>query len=282
MEAVSFAANSFEGRRKRNEDQIGVLQIEENTWFLGLADGMGGPGNGEIASNMVIETAREVVLDAFNQRRRVPLKRILSKIYLTAYQRIRDEIEMKPYLSGMGSTLVSVLIHDGEMVWGNMGDSRLYLLRSGFVMQLTKDHTKLQQQLDSRSVRRKINTLDGNILTRVICDTKFEPDLFPQIDKSYPLQAGDVLLLCSDGLITDKQDDDPTLMERQLKREGTLEFITEQLISEAFYNESHDNISIVLATYGNRIIQDTNLPVHPYPPIEHNALQTLLHQLRGG
>ncbi|CAG1020733.1 partial Serine/threonine phosphatase stp, partial [Methylococcales bacterium] len=162
MEAVSFAANSFEGRRKRNEDQIGVLQIEENTWFLGLADGMGGPGNGEIASNMVIETAREVVLDAFNQRRRVPLKRILSKIYLTAYQRIRDEIEMKPYLSGMGSTLVSVLIHDGEMVWGNMGDSRLYLLRSGFVMQLTKYHTKLQQQLDSRSVRRKIYTLDGN------------------------------------------------------------------------------------------------------------------------
>lgn len=282
MEAVSFAANSFGGRRKRNEDQIGVIQIDEHTWFMGVADGMGGPGNGEIASNLVIETAREVVMDAFNQKKVIPLKRILAKVYLTAHQRIRDEIENKPYFSGMGSTLVSVLIHNGQMVWGNMGDCRLYLLRSGFLMQLTRDHTKLQQQLDSRSVRRKISSMDGNILTRVICDTRFDPDIFPHIDKSYPLEAGDLLLLCSDGMITDKQDEELGQLERQLKRSGTLAFVSEQLISEAFYNDSHDNISVVLAAYGERIIQETNLSVYPYPPVEHNALQSLLNQIKGG
>lgn len=162
--------------REANEDCCGHERQGPSAIVLAIADGVSGYRGGETASQMAID----VTLRAF--RELTPTLKLETRLARAAQQaniEIHDLALIVPELRGMATTLTAIAIRDGYLVAAHVGDSRLYLIRNGKAVQLTKDHRTGQATL-TRSVGR---------------------ELIAAIDRlSRPLQADDVLLLCTDGV----------------------------------------------------------------------------------
>ena len=177
------------GGRSYNEDNCG---FRDGCWVV--ADGLGGHGGGEVASQVAVDT----VLATWDPT--APLEPAsLTGAITAATAAIHHRQAAEPGLSGMRTTLV-VLATDGERaLWAHIGDSRLYLLRGGRVQVQTEDHSVPQalvraKELAPAEVR---HHPDRNRLLRVVGDDK---PLRPELPAApVALQAGDAFLLCSDG-----------------------------------------------------------------------------------
>ena len=142
----------------------------------------------------------------------------------------------------MGTTLVASLFYDNRVLVAHLGDSRLYLLRDGGLRQVTRDHSLLQEQIDSGllTLEQAKNAQHKNLVTKAL---GIDPSVEPEIHE-YPTRPNDIYLLCSDGLC-DMVDDDE-IGATLLTLGANLKLAAQQLVQMANDNGGRDNVSVIL------------------------------------
>ena len=234
--------------RGHNEDAVFA---NPNQGLAVLADGMGGYNAGEVASGMATTLLSTEFEAAFVTTQPYEIEAGSGKPY--AYQCIADKVaatnsaiyhaaESQPQYAGMGTTLVMALFYDNRVAVAHIGDSRVYRLRGTEFGPITRDHSLLQEQIDSGmiSVEEARHSQNRNLVTRALgVDAEVDTEIH-----DYEVQAGDIYLLCSDGL-NDMVDDDEIQLTLQML--GTnLELAATQLIQMANDNGGRDNVSVIL------------------------------------
>lgn len=192
---LTYGAVTHPGRvRRRNEDTFWV--DEERALFL-VADGMGGHQRGaEAARSAVVAVAKAMNEPSGGMAAFLPLgmrQRLLTRRAIAA----ANEAVKSASKGGGGSTLVSLLVRDGRAFVAWVGDSRIYRLRAGKLVQVTRDHTLASERGAARASAGNGETDDGHAITRYLGTSLGRPR--PD-QSSSPLLPGDTYLLCSDGL----------------------------------------------------------------------------------
>lgn len=225
--------------RQNNEDSWKLLKDPQ---FFVLADGMGGHQAGEIASRETVDqlcTLFQKRFDSSNKdlaQAEQLIKEIIQEVNGAIYYMGREDTELR----GMGTTLCCVLIHSEGLIYGHVGDSRIYRFRHGQLEQLTQDHSLLRELIDlgQLSEQQAEDFLYKNIITKAIgTESTVEPDVMHT-----SLELGDMILMCSDGLsdlvsfeeIQDILDQNPE------------EEITKLLVKKAKQKGGYDNITVIL------------------------------------
>jgi PPM family protein phosphatase len=217
-------------QRNANEDSLFV----EAPLFV-VADGMGGAQAGEVASRAAAESFAQNLPSG-------PPERLLEETISGANRTIHELARKDPSLTGMGTTTTAALVDldSEEVAIGHVGDSRAYRLRGGKFEQLTRDHSLVEE------MRRKGQLTDAqaedhpqrSIITRALGpEPEVEVDL-----QTVPAQAGDVFLICSDGLTTMLDDEK---IAHILSRATSLQNAVRALVDEANRAGGRDNITVV-------------------------------------
>jgi PPM family protein phosphatase len=229
--------------RSDNEDSVAG---DAAIGFAVLADGMGGHNAGEVASRIAVDVVNTTFRSAAFLGERLEAERAESFVgtaIAAANSAVLALAGTDPRYRGMGTTLLVAFWHDNSVTYGHVGDSRLYLLRAGKLERLTRDHTIVQQQFEqgrisAEEVRYAANR---NVLTRAVgIDTEVEADLHTRT-----IGAGDLYLLCSDGL-TDMMTDDE-IGRTLLACRADVNTAAVRLVELANEAGGHDNISVVIA-----------------------------------
>jgi protein phosphatase len=223
-------------KRSNNED---AFAIRSDLGFCAVADGMGGAAAGEVASRIFVEAAAEVFAEINPSESRMEK---VKRAFTLANRRILDHVAAYPDRAGMGCTAEILAANHDEIFIGHIGDSRTYRLRNGELKQLTQDHSLVQEQLTQgliSSVEARTHSLRHVILRAVGTKETIELDLL----KGKAL-AGDIFLLCSDGL-TDMIDDHEIL--KCMNAADGLRPMAQKLIEHAKAAGGKDNITVVLA-----------------------------------
>ncbi|MGH8740764.1 MAG: Stp1/IreP family PP2C-type Ser/Thr phosphatase [Burkholderiales bacterium] len=234
--------------RSHNEDSIAA---DAASGLVVLADGMGGYNAGEVASGMattVIITEMQQILASASPYQIDPrtnqeiAKRLVREQVLKANTSIYQAAQSQPQYAGMGTTLVVGLFYDNRVLVAHLGDSRLYLQRQGKFKQITRDHSLLQEQIDSGLItpEQAKHAQHKNLVTRAL---GIDPSVEPEIHE-YPTKPGDLYLLCSDGLC-DMVDDEDIAMTLQALG-GNLNMAAQHLVQMANDNGGRDNVSVIL------------------------------------
>jgi protein phosphatase len=234
--------------RSHNEDAIAS---DPAIGLTVLADGMGGYNAGEVASGMattVITTDLRNILTKVQpyqidpETRNVIAWRIIHNQVLKANASIYQASQSQPQYAGMGTTLVVCLFYDNKVMVAHIGDSRLYLLRGGKFKQVTRDHSLLQEQIDSGliTLEQAKHAQHKNLVTRAL---GIEASVDPEIHE-YQVRRGDLFLLCSDGLCDMVDDEDISLTMQALG--ANLKLAAQQLVQMANDNGGKDNVSVIL------------------------------------
>jgi protein phosphatase len=240
---VEFAAHSDVGRvRTRNEDALETCP--ERGWAV-LADGMGGYRGGDVAARLAVSAAlRRLEYEAAADRMQSveTAAHSLARAVEDANTEVLRAGIADPDLAGMGATLLAVAFLDGQAVSAHVGDSRLYRWREGEFEQLTRDHTMLQEQVDGgvMSAEDARHSRYRGMLTRGVgVASLVQPELGVHVAR-----AGDLFLLCSDGL-TDMLDDDE--IAAVLAGGEPLRATAEHLVAQANLHGGRDNVSVIVA-----------------------------------
>lgn len=248
--ALEVASATHAGMvRAHNEDSIAA---DAQIGLAVLADGMGGYSAGEVASGIAVALISTELKKALAERAAalddVQAQALISEYAEKANAAIFHSAESQPQYSGMGTTLVMALWYDNRMAVGHIGDSRMYRLRGDNFEQVTRDHSLLQEQIDSGMISKAEArySQNKNLVTRAV---GIEPDVETEVH-AYDVQQGDIYLLCSDGLSDMVTDDDIQLTLTSLK--ANLALAAEQLVEQANDNGGRDNISVVLV----RVVKD--------------------------
>jgi serine/threonine protein phosphatase PrpC len=232
--------------RAHNEDSIAA---DAANGLVVLADGMGGYNAGEVASGIATtvittETARALANLRLQQEqdRKLATERLVREQVLKANTSIYQAAQSQPQYAGMGTTLVMCLFYDNRVMIAHLGDSRVYRLRDDVFMQVTRDHSLLQEQIDSGLITREQakHAQHKNLVTRAL---GIDPTVEPEIH-DYDAKPGDVYLLCSDGLCDMVTDEDIGLTVQALG--ANLKLAAQQLVQMANDNGGRDNVSVIL------------------------------------
>jgi protein phosphatase len=230
--------------RSHNEDSIAA---DAEIGLAVLADGMGGYNAGEVASGIAVELIRSEMKKALLKKKPEEMnghdaERLIEAHATRANSAIFQASQSQPQYSGMGTTLVVALWHDNQISVGHIGDSRLYRLRGGALEQITRDHSLLQEQIDSGMITKEQarHSQNKNLVTRAV---GIDPEVETEVH-TYSVQPGDVYLLCSDGLSDMVTDEDVQLTLSTLA--ANLPLAAEQLVQQANDNGGRDNVSVIL------------------------------------
>jgi protein phosphatase len=233
--------------RSHNEDSV---YANPALGLAVLADGMGGYNAGEVASGMTTALLASELARAFteqNARERnvsangwvqPALQAEIAKTNGAVYQASQSQ----PQYAGMGTTVVATIFHDDRVTVAHIGDSRLYRLRNEEFSPVTRDHSLLQEQIDAGLItpEQARTSHNKNLVTRAL---GVDPAVEAEIHE-YRVNAGDIYLLCSDGLNDMVSDDDIAMTLRMLS--SNLELCAMQLVQLANDNGGRDNVSVIL------------------------------------
>ena len=228
--------------RTNNEDSV---SIDEGVALAVLADGMGGYNAGEVASHMATSFIRTELgrwlREASAGASDVEVRRAMDICVDNANRAIFNAANSNPQYAGMGTTLVVAVFRDMRLLVGHVGDSRAYRLRAGRLQQITRDHSLLQEQLDSGLItpEQAAFSANKNLVTRAVG----VEDTVLLETHLHEVQPGDVILMCSDGL-SDMLDD--TSMAQVLQMHETLAAAGKALVDAANDAGGKDNISLIL------------------------------------
>jgi protein phosphatase len=234
--------------RGHNEDAIALYP---DSGLVVLADGMGGYNAGEVASGIATTLLSEGVksaLEVISPEQPEPMSgkpaahRILRLEIEKTNLAIFQTAQSQPQCAGMGTTLVAALFYDNRLTVAHVGDSRLYRLRAGELALLTRDHSLLQEQIDSGLITAEEarHSHNRNLVTRAV---GIDPQLDPELN-DYDVLPGDLYLLCSDGLNDMVPDEDIALVLTTVG--SNLPLAAQQLIQMANDNGGRDNVSVIL------------------------------------
>lgn len=200
-------------------------------FIIALADGMGGHLAGEVASEDTLTNLKYFVTDLPKGLSTGELNEMMVEWLGSINHIIASKGHVDPSVAEMGTTLVGILYYEGKYFWLNCGDSRIYRLRDGHLLQLSVDHS--------------LNTAKGikrhsNIITNCIgagCKTSF----IDMYEMTADFQSGDVYMLCSDGLNDMVPDEE---IEQQMNEGAN----ASQLCEAAIVNGGFDNVSVCVMT----------------------------------
>lgn len=247
--AIDIASATHTGMvRGHNEDAIGT---DSEIGLAVLADGMGGYNAGEVASGIAVALISSEMRQAVQRTNLHNLDqeagdhqaiRMLKSVVAKANTSIHQSANSQPQYAGMGTTLVVTLFRDNRLSVAHIGDSRLYRLRDDKLTQVTRDHSLLQEQIDSGMLTKEAarRSQNKNLVTRALgIDAAVEAEIH-----TYDVLPGDIYLLCSDGLNDMVEDDD---IELTLNAMGSnLPLAANQLVQMANDNGGRDNVSVIL------------------------------------
>ena len=236
--------------RTNNEDSYRIV-APQNLYVL--ADGMGGEAHGEVASALAVETVVTHCLESL-ENPSAPLlgeskpdlnpksQRLLSAVHL-ANQNIFQSAAAHTEQQGMGSTLTAAWLDSEQLSIAHVGDSRVYLLRTGQLQQLTSDHSLVAEQV-RRGILTASEAEQSNLQSVLLRALGTQPEVEVDIEQ-VPLFPGDVLLLCSDGL---------TRMVTEPEIAGTLQAepdpqrAADKLIEHANEGGGIDNVTVIVVS----------------------------------
>ncbi|MBQ6820146.1 MAG: Stp1/IreP family PP2C-type Ser/Thr phosphatase [Clostridium sp.] len=224
------------GKRNLNEDYA-EFYVGENYKIFVLADGMGGHNAGEIASKSASKAILKFVKENINKYSN---KDLLEKAIKYANLRVYNLSHCSETYKGMGTTLVVCLITEVGTIVANIGDSSCYGINRGSIVKITKDHSLVQELIDSGSIsfEESINHPQRNIITRAIgTEEEIKVDFFEFNSNKY-----EYLLMCSDGLSNEVNLD--KIKDVNIKDEE-LQSICEKLVESAKLNGGRDNITVM-------------------------------------
>lgn len=240
---MKYAYRSDIGRKRpTNQDYVGVFKNASGAVLAIVADGMGGHQGGDVASEMAVshigfafEAENETNMNGAAKWLIGELRRENERI-LTRGQQFAD-------LSGMGTTIVAVLVYGDQFIVANIGDSRAYLYRNDRLVQITEDHSLVNELVRSGELtpEEAERFPRKNVITRSLGVT-------PEVDadvNTYDLLTGDMLLLCTDGLSKIVSDAE---MAEVLATDLSLQEKADRLVELANIAGGPDNISALIAT----------------------------------
>lgn len=244
----SFGMSDVGLVRTNNEDVF--LSLKDHAFFA-IADGMGGHKAGEVAAKEAVRFVGASIEELF-----VSSERNWNIFDLTAFNKLCIENanswvhhlgRKKKHCKGMGTTICTLLFHERSLIYGHVGDSRIYRFREGFLEQLTEDHSLTNQMIARGQIQKdSTETLQyKNVLTRAL-GTQSEVEAEIHIA---PVNPHDIYLMCSDGL-TDQVSDDE--IARILSKHEDIKKGTAALIDRAKEVGGHDNVTVVLVKADER------------------------------
>ena len=222
--------------RDHNEDSFSFLDLGDRALFV-VADGMGGHDAGEVASRIAVDAVRrEMSNDTMGHEG--PLRTVERAI-----QRANTEVRREAARNGsnMGTTLTVALVADGAAYIGSVGDSRVYWMENGSITQVTEDHSLVAKLVAAGKLRQEEakNHPRSNLLYRTIgTDETVKAGMF-----RVELKKGGTLLLCTDGLWGEVEDED---IRRICTEEPYTEIVCARLVQRANANGGKDNITAVV------------------------------------
>jgi len=248
--ALDCATLSHPGMvRSHNEDSVFV---DGAAGIAILADGMGGYNAGEVASGIAVNVVSNGILPDLRSGRELSKVDIASGLthaalllqqqIAAANKGIYEAAQARPECAGMGTTIVTAVFCGNRVSIGHIGDSRCYRLRGEKLEQLTRDHSLLQEQIDSGQLTQEQAkfSLNKNLVTRALGIEAIVPADIVE----YRVAANDIYLLNSDGL-TDMVE--PDVIQKVVTEKRTdLALAAADLIDIANQNGGRDNISVVL------------------------------------
>lgn len=229
--------------RENNEDAVA---IDESNQIAVLADGMGGYNAGEVAAAMattfITTELGRWIAEGGSQASARELRRAMEICIDNANRSIFNAANANPQYAGMGTTLVMGVFQEERTLIGHVGDSRCYRLRSGVMVQLTRDHSLLQEQIDAGllTLEQAQYATHKNLVTRAL---GVEDTVLLEVSE-YRAEEGDLYLMCSDGL-NDMVSD--ARIAAILVTAGTLAEKCQALVDAANDCGGRDNISVILA-----------------------------------
>lgn len=269
IQAVTASLRTDTGQvRGHNEDFVGSWEPTNDTersqtgWLYIVADGVGGAEAGEVASQLATEQTithfiESVVEDSAERLR-------------DAIQRANDDIRQAASMRGRGgymaTTLCAAFIHDDHVFVANVGDSRGYHLHNGKLEQITNDHSLVAQLVEQGLITPEEAAVHPR---RNVILSSLGPTREPQIDVfSVAAQAGDVLVLCSDGLIRHVDDEEIA----RIVSDTAPDEASRILIDLANARGGSDNISVALLQLGSPLTSQ-------HPPQRPRVITALSQEL---
>lgn len=234
----TFSITDIGRKRKVNQDYVYTSEnpVGNLPNLFIVADGMGGHNAGDYASKLTVET---MVSEIEKSCERQPA-RIFERAISTANEVIRRQAALEPDMEGMGTTVVAATCVDGQLQIANVGDSRLYIVGKE-IRQVTRDHSLVEEMVRIGSISHEEARIhpDKNIITRAVgASDSVEADYF-----TVDMDAGDVVLMCTDGLTNMLEDE-----EIRMILNGARDIVekAQSLVEAANANGGKDNISVVL------------------------------------
>ena len=225
--------------RSGNEDSF-FAEADARRGVFMVADGMGGHAAGEVASEMAVQIVARALLQLDSVTQPDAAERTAQSLR-DANRAIYDRMLAENDKQGMGTTASVLVLSEGHYLIGQIGDSRVYMLRDGALIQITKDHSYVQEQVDAGLLTPEQARYHpySNVITRCVgASENVEPDLY-----AGDMRPGDVFLVASDGLTG--MVDDRRLQQLLLARSGPGR-IVDSLIAEANGRGGLDNITAIV------------------------------------
>ncbi len=240
------------GARRINQDRIGCWSTP-SCLLLAVADGLGGHPHGELAAEIAIR-----LLGAAFEREALPRladpDQFLVRTIDAAHAAIVREAERRGYSDTPRTVLVSCVVQDGHAYWRHVGDSRLYHIRQGRILERTRDHTVVQQLVEEGRIREEAVTSHPDRNRLLQCLGGYQAPR-PDAAAKTRLAKDDILLLCSDGLWS-------PLTHRQIVHALTTHALDAAIpelaeLAERRAGPQCDNISVLAMTWGEEEVAST-------------------------
>ena len=228
--------------REQNQDTYQIEKLDKNTLLCLVCDGMGGAKAGNVASALAAEVFVDEIRRTWKENmEQAQIDQMLQAAVKLANFTVFDQGRQFEEFSGMGTTLVAMLVTERETTVVNVGDSRAYRINEGGISKITVDHSVVEMMVQRGELTREEarNYPGKNFITRAVgTETIADSDLF-HLD----LQQGDFLLLCSDGL-SNSVDEQEILFE--VVHGDEKEKCCQQLLAIAKNRGAPDNVTCVL------------------------------------
>jgi PPM family protein phosphatase len=231
--------------RDNNEDNL-ICVVPQDLHLLRargalfvVSDGMGGHAHGEVASELVVEKVKEYYYQDLQDDIASALEAAIKRANIMIYQANEEERARGARGFGMGATCAAAVLHEQMLYAANVGDSRVYVLHDGQLRQVTRDHSLVAQLVERGEISHaEARTHEKrNQIYRSLGLSEVEADLFVE-----PVQEGDALILCTDGLCGVVEDEDIRAIVEQY---GPTESV-QQLIARANAEGGPDNASAIV------------------------------------
>ena len=238
-----FSKTDIGLERTENQDTVWSEMLSPTACCAVLCDGMGGESDGGLASAMAVDIISKRIKESFSEMmNRNSARNLLITAVVAANSIVYETAQRRPSHAVMGTTCVAALVYGGVAHIVNVGDSRAYHLftmdKDECIRQVTKDHSRVRELVDSGEIteeQAKVHPNRNRITKAIGADSNVTPDYF-----ELPVNEGDMLLLCSDGLTSYGDDLDILDICFDAERKS----VCDELIKYANDNGGHDNVSV--------------------------------------